>query len=239
MPESTATPQQTSTPIPTRTSTPTSALSPTPSWTAPPLPESGFRDDFDWVMGENWKWYYPDEAYVSLELSPGYLRIYPQAGGLPDGKPRNLFLANAPQDDFEINTLLSFEPVSNYQFAGLLVYADNRNALQFGIGYADCADPLSCLGRALYFTSFQDGAPGSQTIATLDGETGQVYLRILRQGKNYRAEYSADGGEWIEVGALTNPLAPAWVGLLTGQAEGGYDPAVYAKFDYFSLSLLP
>ena len=84
------------------------------------MPESGFRDDFDWEMGENWKWYYPDEAYVSLELSPGFLRVYPLTGGLADGKPRNLFLANAPQGDFESRTLVSFKPERNYQFAGLL-----------------------------------------------------------------------------------------------------------------------
>jgi regulation of enolase protein 1 (concanavalin A-like superfamily) len=190
-------------------------------------------------MGKNWKWYYPDEEYVSLTLSPGFLRIYPQSGGLPDGQPRNLFLANAPEGDFEISTLLTFNPNSNYQFAGLVVYQDLRNALQFGIGYAECADPLNCLGRALYFTSFQDGAPGSQTVATLDGMGDQVYVRILRQGKNYRAEYSLDALNWVEVSVLTNPLDPIWVGLFTGQSETGYDPEVYALFDYFSLNLLP
>lgn len=244
-PTQTATPRPSSTPPPrpvdsaTPTLTATPAASPTPSWTAPPLPESGFRDDFDWEMGENWKWYYPDEAYVSLELSPGFLRVYPLTGGLADSQPRNLFLANAPQGDFEIRTLVSFKPESNYQFAGLLIYQDLRNALQFGVGFADCANPASCLGRALYFTSFQDGAPGTQTIVTLKGGEEQLYLRLVRMGKNYRAEYSLDGLEWIEAGVLTNPLSPDWVGLFTGQSESGFDPAIFAEFDYFSLNLLP
>lgn len=238
-PASSPTPAGLPTASPTRTVSPTPVFTPTPSRTAPPLPESGFRDDFDWELDENWKWYYPDEQYVSLTLSPGYLRIYPQAGGLPDGKPRNLFLANAPQGDFEISTQVFFEPDSNYQFAGLVVYTDERNALQFGIGFAECEDELNCLGRALYFSSFQDGAPGSETIATLDGEGEQVYLRIRREGKNYRAEYSLDAIEWQEAGVLTNPLTPVWVGLFTGQSERGYDPAVYAEFDFFRLSLLP
>lgn len=224
---------------PTRTFTPTPVYSPTPSWTAPPLPDSGFQDDFEGGLDGAWKWYYPDPEYVSLTLSPGFLRIYPQRGGLPDGNPRNLILAFAPEGDFEISTLLKFEPVSNYQFAGLMIYTDLGNALQFGISYADCADPLMCKGRALYFSSFQDGAPGPQSITTLDGTTEPIYLRLLRQGKNYRAQYSQDGVEWNEAGVLTNPLTPVWVGLFSGQAESGYDPAIYALFDYFDLSLLP
>jgi regulation of enolase protein 1 (concanavalin A-like superfamily) len=229
----------TSTPRPTPTTPPTPAVSPTLTWTAPPLPESGFWDDFDGAVGENWKWYYPDEDYVSLELAPGKLRIYPQSGGLPSGNPRNLLLANAPQDDYEISTFLAFTPESNYQFAGLLILNDLNNALQFGVGYAECTDPLNCLGRALYFTSFQDGAPSEQTIATLANDTDQIYLRLQRQGKNYRAEYSLDGLEWLQAGVLTNPLTPNWVGLTAGQSESGYNPEIFADFDYFSLSLLP
>jgi hypothetical protein len=45
--------------------------------------------------------------------------------------------------------------------------------------------------------------------------------------------------EWLDAGVLTNPLAPDWVGLLTGQSESGYDPAIFAEFDFFSLNLLP
>lgn len=219
--------------------TPTLVYSPTPSRTAPPLPESGFRDDFDGKILENWKWYYPDPAYVDLNIAPGFLRVYPQAGGFMDAKPKNLFLANAPQGDFEIRTLLSFYPDGNYQFAGVLIYQDLHNALQFGIGYAECTDSTSCLGKALYFTSMQDGLPGSQTIATLGSQESQLYLHLERIGKIYRASYSLDGLEWLEAGTFANPLIPSWVGLFTGQSESGFDPSIYADYDFFSLSLLP
>lgn len=236
-PTKTTSPTPSSTPTPTFTPTP--AYSPTPSWTAPPLPESGFKDDFSSKLGENWKWYYPDPTYVSLTASPGYLRIYPLAGGIVDGKPRNLFLANAPQGDFEIRTLLTFKPKSNFQFAGLVIYQDLYNALQFGLGFADCSNPLYCLGRGLYFTSYQQGAPGTQMIASDISEDQPVYIRLTRSGKNYRADYSLDGLNWIQAGTFTNPLTPYWVGILAGQSETGFDATVFSDFDFFNLNLLP
>lgn len=84
-------------------------------------------------------------------------------------------LREAPEGDFEISTLLRFSPQANYQFAGLVVFQDKGNALQFGRGY--CNSPEVCLGDGLYFDSWQNGA-ASETNFPVKIWGEQVYQNI-------------------------------------------------------------
>ena len=69
----------------------------------------------------------------SLTDAPGSLRIILQPGNInADGEPKNFLVRPNTADEFEIETFVQFEPTSNFQFAGLLVYESQGNAMQFG-----------------------------------------------------------------------------------------------------------
>jgi hypothetical protein len=78
---------------------------------------------------------------------------------------------DAPEGSFEIETYLVFDPRSNYQIAGILVYQDDKNAVQFGRAY--CDNPQGCVGNGLYYDSFQNGgfAGGNFAINTQSAGT--------------------------------------------------------------------
>lgn len=56
----------------------------------------------------------------SLTEAPGALRII--AHRLPGGDAENLLIRPAPDRGSEVTTVLRFQPTSNSQFAGVVVY---------------------------------------------------------------------------------------------------------------------
>ena len=51
--------------------------------------------------------------------------------------------------DFAIETHMLFEPTTNYQFAGLVIWQDEFNFLQFGRAF--CDNEGTCVGNGIYF----------------------------------------------------------------------------------------
>ena len=215
-------PPATDTPIP-----------PPPTETPQPGPELVFEDDFEGEFGEGWSWVREEKNRWSLTEAPGYLQILLQPYGLGGGYPHNMLTREAPDYDFEIETLLVFEPRSNYQIAGLLLYQDEYNAVQFGRAF--CGNP-NCVGNGLYYDNFIEGNFTGDNFAINIDNPSEVYLKVRRQGTIYTALYSEDGENWIEMGAHDNMMALSSIGLIAGQS---YEPAVLAKFDYFRLYQLP
>ncbi len=233
------TPANTTIPI---TNTSASVSSPTALTTFTPLPTSAsqtelssggnFQDDFTGQLAEGWTWLAEDPAKWSLSAVPGSLQIITSDASF-DGPdlPANILLRDAPVGNFEITTSLRFTPTSNFQFAGLVVFQDNGNVLQFGRAFCDLAD--ACVGNGIYFDNFENGsASGSNYATPFHGNL--IYLRLRRTGNTYTGYYSEDGENWNMTGEHTRELSQVRVGLVATQA-GTEIPAV---FDYFTIDVL-
>jgi hypothetical protein len=110
---------------------------------------------------------------LRIILQPGGM------GGIARAPANNLLWREAPPGNFEMATLVRFTPTSNFQFAGLLIYQDDSNALAFGRAY--CSTPDVCVGNGIYFDSVQFGEYG-QNYATATANPAQAYLRLRREG---------------------------------------------------------
>jgi serine/threonine protein kinase len=232
-------------PVPTDlpTATPPAAATTAPEVVAPTdvapvaaleiLPGEYFTDNFENQLAEGWWWEAEDPSRWSLSNEPGALQIIASGTSFSiDGIPTNLLVREAPNGDFEISTLLRFSPQANYQFAGLVVFQDKGNALQFGRGY--CNSPGICIGDGLYFDSWQNTANSESNLsAKIWGE--QVYLRLRKAGNVYSAFYSSDGYTWTLLGEYERELSNIRVGVTAAQSPTN----IPATFDFFSLSEPP
>jgi len=205
--------------------------------TTAPTPSSIiFRDDFDNSLVDGWNMVREDSTHWSLTDVPGSWRITLQAGGLGNGATlpaNNLLLRQVPNDNFEIATLVNFTPTGNYQIAGLLIYQDDTNALQFGRAYCDAAN--GCTGNGIYFDNIQFGEMGDN-FATVTSNPSKAYLRLRREGTTYTSYYSEDGINWVIIGQHVSNLNPAQVGLIAAQAN---EAETTADFEYFTIETLP
>lgn len=234
-PDTEATPQATVAAIqPTQ---PTDTPVPIPPTATPVVETPGlFRDDFDGVLATGWSWIREDPTHWNQTDAPGALRIVLQPGGIgsiASSPANNLLLRQAPDGDFEIATLVHFSPTSNFQFAGLLIYQDDANGLQFGRAF--CFAPEGCAGNGIYFDRTQHGELG-ENYATATANQSEAYLRLRREGTTYTGIYSEDGANWIVIGQHTADLTSLRVGLIAAQA---YEAETTADFDYFTIETLP
>lgn len=194
-----------------------------------------FRDDFEGQLGEGWRWLGEDASHWNLTDAPGFMRIFAQGTNInSDGIPINFLVRDVPDEDFEIETYVKFEPTSNFQFAGLLVYEEQGRALGFGRAFAECNSYKYCNGNALYFDNpTQTNAPN---FVTPTDSNSRAFLLMRRKGNSYSAYYSTNGLEWVQIGVHTSGISPRYVGLIAGQA---YEEERPADFDYFELQVLP
>jgi len=217
--------------IPELTNTPVPDV---PTATSTAVTSIIFRDDFDNALSEGWNIVREDSSHWSLTVKPGSWRITLQTGAIGDAIPQppsNLLLREAPSGDFEITTLIHFTPVSNVQFAGLIVYQDDLNAVQFGRAYCDLSE--MCVGNGIYFDNTSDI---SKNYATVTSNPSIAYLRLRREGTTYTGYYSEDGGSWTIIGQHISNINPLQVGLTAGQV---LEAETTADFEYFTMETLP
>jgi serine/threonine protein kinase len=215
-----------------------SPVSPTqfPTATATPEPaaaQSFFRDDFDGVLAEGWFWQNETPSHWNLTAEHGWLEMTVLPGRIKDGDYSNLLLRFAPGGNFRLETRLNFSPISNFQFAGLIVYQSDVEFLQAGRAYCEPSD--LCVGEGLYFDNYINGVFQADNFAAVYREA-EVYLRLERQNDLYTLFASANGTDWDEIGSQRNGLNPLLIGLTTGQ--NGSNP-LPARFDYFQVTQLP
>lgn len=193
-----------------------------------------WRDDFDGSLGEGWAWVNENPAQWSLTERPGFLRVYASAyatGG------ENLLLRPAAQGDFTIKTRVLFEPDTNFQFAGLVIWQDEGNFLQLGRAFCDVEE--ACVGNGLYFDFVDDGTWVGGNFAAPVGDPSEAYLRLERRGEMVRAFYSVDEGiSWYELGTHWIPadFPVNGVGLTAAQDYNTPDRDIPADFDFFELT---
>jgi regulation of enolase protein 1 (concanavalin A-like superfamily) len=195
-----------------------------------PLPI--WRDEFDSdALDPSWYWKNGDSGEWSLAENPGFLRMKVSNTQAADA---NMLLRPVAQGDFVIKTHVIFEPNSNFQFAGLIIYQDDQNDLAFGRAFCDIEG--ACVGNGLYFDYVAGGNWIDGNFGTQVNSPNEAYLRLERRGEMVKAFYSYEGFTWYEIG--THWISPDFqvngVGLL---AAGDYDNVnVTADFDFFELT---
>jgi beta-xylosidase len=218
---------------------PAAAATNTPSPACLPPSDSSnvaFSDDFNGSLGSGWTWLGEDASRWSLTAAPGFLRITLSNGTIQaDGQPKNFLVRQVPAGNFELQTFVRFEPKSNFQFAGLFVYQNQGNALQFGRAFAQCPYDV-CKGNAIYFDLAETGKDNTPNFATAQTDLSQAHLRLRREGTKYSGYYSGDGVNWSLIGEHTSNIAPAYIGLVASQA---YEAEADADFDCFRVQNLP
>ena len=223
-------PEPTKTPVPTPTLAP-AAIEPT----LPPEDELLFRDDFEGKMDENWQWTRENKSAWSLSKEPGWLEIMAGAGNVGDGSIENLLLRSAPEGNFELETRLKFQPRVNFQIAGLLIFESGANFIQFGRAFCDVPAP-TCAGDGFYIDMVSGGDSNPENFSVAAPFTDTVLLRLRREGSTFTAYASEDGTEWQLIGTHNGEIAPAFIGLVSGQSTSAPIPA---QFDTFIVRELP
>ena len=223
-------PTNTAIPVPTVTSIPpTATLEPSPI----PNPLL-FRDDFEGSLGEGWNWTRENKKTWSLTNNPGWLEIIASPGYVGGGNLDNILLRSIPEGNFEIETKVNFNPVGDYQLAGLLIYESATNYIQYGRAFCDA--PNVCANDGFYVDLVYDNNADPENFATSAQGTDLAYLRLRREGNKYTAYASHDGQEWQLIGEKISEMKPLFIGLMAGQAWSAPQPA---QFDYFVVNQLP
>jgi hypothetical protein len=190
-----------------------------------------WKDGFDTAsLGPQWWWINPDAAQWSLTARPGFLRILDHSG---PAWGKNLLVQRAPGGPFYATTRVVFQPVSNYQSAGLVISNEAGAYLTLTRGYCDAPAP-TCVGNGIYFDYTVDGQPVSSKYAVPSTGQGEAYLRLVGNAPTYSAYWSSDGRDWTFIGSHTMPGTGV---PLIGLGVGGDLPGarIPADFDFFEV----
>ncbi len=193
-------------------------------------------DDFDGSLEPGWFWVRESPDQWSLTDRAEFLRIATEPGGLlyNSNNARNLLLRDTPEGDYEIETLVYYEPAEDFQIAGLVIYEDDDNFVMLGRAFCE-----PCGGNKVYFDLELKGTPvPNKAIVTSSKDV--AYLRITRQGHVYSGYYSDNGTAWtLVIEHRSWDMRPIGVGIVTtGDATPGGVPTV-ADFGYFRITELP
>lgn len=178
------------------------------------------------LLDPAWTWINEDPTNWSLTDNPGYMRMITYPGGMV---AQNLLVQPAPVGDYAVTTRVVFEPASNYQMAGIIVYAAPGNILSFGRAYCDTAPP-DCVGNGIYFDNVD--VTNHPNFATAVPDLDVAVLRLVREGLTYSGYYSVDGIAWELIGRHTVDASRglAHIGVSCGQDNA--DLKIPADFDY-------
>lgn len=190
-----------------------------------------WSDEFDGVLDLSWYWINEITTGWNMDTT-GFLTIDTSTVGTGD---ENLLLRGVTEGDFSIETRLLFEPTSNFQFAGLVIFMDADNFLQFGRAYCGYLD-FGCVGNGIYFDYVLNDQLSGDNFATAVGNQAEAFLRLERRGGQIKGFYSNDGNAWIEIGTHWIPEESmiSGVGLTSSNNQEGM--IIPAYFDYFELS---
>jgi hypothetical protein len=178
------------------------------------------------VLDPAWTWIDEDPSHWSLTDNPGYLRIITQT------PVQNRLVLPMPEGDFEFRTRVLFTPTENFQFAGISLYLDDENFMNFGRAFCSVPPP-TCEGNAIYFDFVEGGVFEPPNYPHPTAELDEAYLRIVKSGNDYTGYVSTNGTFWELVGTHTAGFVPVSIGLYaTGQTATTEIPADY---DFFIL----
>ncbi len=109
----------------------------------PPLGQlqKAFSDDFNGALKPQWSWLREDPTKHTFVN--GHLSITVNGDLYRDtNNATNLLLENQPEGDYAIETKLTFDPNTNYQQAGLLMYSDDDHYIKVGPFHGDSLNKI-------------------------------------------------------------------------------------------------
>jgi len=225
-------------------------------------------DPFDGKLGLGWEILRPDPSHYSLTKQAGTLTITTQEGALWQSRNdyENLFLIKCPADEggnIEVTTCISsFNPVADWNQAGLICYNDDDNYLKFIFGgnndrrlfvvgletagnFASVAFPVSQKPMKPWVRLLTDPFGLAQ-------KPRKVWLRITKRGDRYTFATSADGKTfvprtcplWDDSGRPQDEFiwgsgAVKRIGLAAKNGPSAAAPESDASFDLFEVRALP
>ncbi len=225
-------------------STPGTTTPPPPAATAttsppavPPASTGGttsFSEEFNSAWNSRWSWTDPNgDAAYSLTARPGFLRVTVPEGndlaGFTNYDAPRLLVSQS--GNFVLETLIEFDPLEDYQGAGLLVWQDENSflRLEFGLG--------GMLGNYVKNAAFLEqfeGNLGLVDAVELPDNLTRIELRFERNGNQFTAWCRPDGGDWQEIGSTGTSLGST---VQVGITQATTSPsAISADFDYVKLS---
>lgn len=140
------------------------------------------------TLGNGWSWVRESKGYWALEPNDANTIILTtqEARWTGTSGPNNILLRNSGADeDFAISVKLNFAATAGYEWAGLVVYQDDGNAITLGRG------STNKIRYSQIKDAKQTDKDGADPVAPED-----VYLKIEKSGTTYNGYYSSDGMEW-------------------------------------------
>jgi len=144
----------------------------------------------------------------------------------------------ATDEDFELETKFISQLQGRHQIQGILVEEDAERFLRVNFQYDGTSTRIFA---ASFVTETATTLLPTTHFNVLLPNAGHapLYLRLLRQGDNWRAAYSYDGVTWSNdpLMSFTSALTVRSVGVFVGNA--GTNPAFTGVVDYFFNRLAP
>ncbi|WP_204046448.1 PKD domain-containing protein, partial [Acrocarpospora phusangensis] len=166
---------------------------------------------------------------LELDTTPG--DIY----GTGNTAPKNFILQTPPSGDWTLETKVDGSALNEqFQQGGLMVYTDDDNYVKLDYVADNAAG--SAVARRLELRSEVAGTVVNPQPSLGSLTQGVWYLRLKKEGSNFRGSYSADGTTWTDFAeAVPNTaVANGKVGVYTiGTNQAGPKTV---KFDYFRLT---
>ena len=155
------------------------------------------------------------------------------------GTVSNIVLQPAPSGAWTATTKVTFNARTQYQQAGLVLYGDDNNYAKMVLQSRGTNDAAT---RVFQFIREENGTP-NEVAASNSANLGAsfpdtYYVRLISDGTNITAAYSADGtsftamSESKPLAGITNPR----IGLAAFANDGSTADVIDAKFDWFSIT---
>ncbi|TVY07487.1 Ig-like domain-containing protein [Paenibacillus cremeus] len=166
------------------------------------------------VLNNGWSWVRESRDNWALTGNPNVMRLTTIEGSWSGTKPSNILLRDPGASDFTISTKLNFNAAANFEWAGLIVYQDDGNLISLGRDYSG--------SKQIRFSQVKNSAQTDKNYAdVVNSVTGDVYLKIVKTGAQYKGYYSSDGSSWTTTADTFTPN-PA----LSNPNNGGSNPSV-------------
>ena len=172
---------------------------------------TGLSDEFDGTeLDPKWEVVRRDDERLSVSDGALNLLAHPDdIFGTNNGNLANVVLQPLPgggEEPWSITTELTWEPDTNFQNAGLMIYEDDDNYIKTGMVWNGARN-----FELVKETDANPTFPGGSTPAGSVGDT--FFLRYISDdGNSVDAQFSADGSSWTDIGTtgtdlsgLTNP----------------------------------
>lgn len=179
-----------------------------------------WKDNFDQsVLGLEWLTLRgPATELYSLTNKPGFLELTCTGISAVEKKTPAFVTRRMQHHQFECTTSISFDPATEQDMAGILLFKDEKNHYFFSIGRKDGQKIVG-----LNQTVDAQTIPATEEVLR-DSQGSPVSLKVISSGTSYSFYYGLKEGEWKLLcdSIDAKPLSTAAAGGFTGSTIGLY-----------------